>query len=87
MNPTQNITLPPGHQSVENGDPASCPFLQIKHKTEQKFNENVEKKIEKNDSDSDLSDDEAQGTQGSCPFMPSFKKRNPDLAHLAEGYE
>lgn len=90
MNKTMEThDLPAGHQPVENGNPENCPFLQIKKNVDEKMDKNNEKTIKPNDKDSDseLSDDENQGTQGSCPFMPTFKKRNPDLEHLSEGYE
>ena len=89
--------LPTGHKPIENGNPENCPFLQINKNVDEKlkemdFNKLSSSKIDpknnlKNDSDSDLSDDEAQGPQSACPFMPSFKKRNPDLGHFSEGYE
>jgi len=92
MNPQDNQNIPSGHKPILNGNPENCPYLQINQKADEKFKEiNIKTSTsptkEKNDSDSDLSDDESQGTQGSCPFMPNFKKRNPDLGHFIEGYE
>lgn len=88
MNSSDNFQLPTGHKNIENGKKENCPYFQIMNNSEDKNiqkNENKSKNID--DSDSELSEDEVQGVQGACPFMSSFKKRNPDLEHLEEGYE
>lgn len=89
MNSSNPHDIPQGHKPVLNGNPENCPYLQINKKAEETLQTNTSKPktSKKNDDESDLSDEETQGTQGSCPFMPSFKKRNPDLTHLEEGYE
>ena len=92
MNSTNQLDMPQGHKPISNGNPENCPFLQINKKAEESLqttqpNPKPSKNTKKNDDESDLSDEETQGLQGSCPFMPSFKKRNPDLTHLDEGYE
>ena len=91
MNYPDSQNLPAGHKSISNGNVDNCPYFQINKKIDDKFGETLPKPplkpSNKNDSESDLSDDEGQGTQGACPFMPSLMKRNPDLNHLEEGYE
>lgn len=88
MNSSDDFQLPPGHKSLENGKKEDCPYFQIMKNSEDKNIQKNEKNSKNmNDSDSELSEDEIQGTQGACPFMSSAKKRNPDLGHLEEGYE
>ena len=91
MNSSDNQILPTGHKPVPNGNPENCPYLQISQGIETKNGEIPSKKnkvsSKKND-DSDLSEEETQGLQGSCPFMSTgINRRNPDLAHFELGYE
>ncbi|EAS06282.3 transmembrane protein, putative (macronuclear) [Tetrahymena thermophila SB210] len=69
-----SLPLPKGHEKYSEDDKDKCPYFQMQKNTEEKLGEDGKpKKKEKQ-------------PKGGCPFMPSEKKKNPNLDCISEGW-